>query len=529
MSQHAAGAGADRTAGGPFDHIVVGGGAAGSVLAARLSEDPACRVLLLEAGPEDTDPRIPQPHGLFAGLLRGDLDWSYDTVPQEQLGGRTVPVSAGRVLGGGGAINYQVWSRGNPLDYDEWAAGGMTGWAWDDVLPAFRRIEDHERGTSAWHGTGGPVPVTTPKDVSPLSLAFVTAAVESGLPLNRDFDGGEQDGAGLLHGNVRDGERHSASRAYLTPAVGRPNLDIRTGAQVTRVLLDGTRATGVEYVADGSVRRAHADSVVLCAGAVRSPQLLMLSGIGPAGHLAERGVEVVQDLPGVGRGLQDHPAAVVSWPVVRGETWLDAMSERNQALYAEDRRGPLASVGQAAAFLRVGADAPAPDVEITPMLIDFLDNSTPGLSCLVTVLKPRSRGTVRLASARPADAPLIDPRYYEDAKDRELVVEGLRRTLAIGDSPVMRALVGPASFPAATDDAALLESARRSAVSFNHPAGTCRSGTDDASVVDPLLRVHGIDGLRVADASVMPALPRAHIHAPSVMIGERAAEFMSTR
>ncbi|NJA59369.1 glucose-methanol-choline oxidoreductase, partial [Streptomyces sp. NEAU-H3] len=239
---------------------MVGGGAAGSVLAARLSEDPACRVLLLEAGPEDTDPRIPQPHGLFAGLLRGDLDWSYDTVPQEQLGGRTVPVSAGRVLGGGGAINYQVWSRGNPLDYDEWAAGGMTGWAWDDVLPAFRRIEDHERGTSAWHGTGGPVPVTTPKDVSTLSLAFVTAAVESGLPLNRDFDGGEQDGAGLLCGNVRDGERHSASRAYLTPALGRPNLDIRTGAQVTRVLLDGTRATGVEYVTDGSVRRAHADS-----------------------------------------------------------------------------------------------------------------------------------------------------------------------------------------------------------------------------------------------------------------------------
>ncbi|MFJ3576268.1 GMC family oxidoreductase [Streptomyces rubiginosohelvolus] len=269
--------------------------------------------MLLEAGPPDSDPRIRQPHGLFAGLLRGDLDWSYETVPQEQLRGRRVPLSAGKVLGGG-SINYQVWFRGHRLDYDGWAAAGMRGWGWgwDDVLPPFRRSENHELGASDLHGTGGPVPVTTPKDVSPLSLAFITAGVESGLRLNRDFNGAELDGAGLVYSNIRDGERFSASRAYLHPAMDRPNLDVRTEAQVTRVLLDGKRATGVEYRRGGSTRRVYADSVVLCAGAVRTPQVLMLSGIGPADHLADLGIAVVHDLPCVGGGLQDHPSAVVS-------------------------------------------------------------------------------------------------------------------------------------------------------------------------------------------------------------------------
>ncbi|WP_435883118.1 GMC family oxidoreductase [Streptomyces rubiginosohelvolus] len=252
----------------------------------------------------------------------------------------------------GGSINYQVWFRGHRLDYDGRAAAGMRGWGWDDVLPSFRRSENHELGASDLHGTGGPVPVTTPKDVSPLSPAFITAGVESGLPLDRDFNGAELDGAGLVYSNIRDGERVRASRAYLHSAMDRPNLDVRTEAQVTRVLLDGKRATGVEYRRGGSTRRVYADSVVLCAGAVRTPQVLMLSGTGPADHLADLGIAVVHDLPCVGGGLQDHPSAVVSWPVTRGETWSDALSEGNRALY-DERRGPLASVGQASAFLRV--------------------------------------------------------------------------------------------------------------------------------------------------------------------------------
>ena len=511
----------------PFDHIIVGGGAAGSVLAARLSADPGRRVLLLEAGPADDDPRIAPPHGLFGGLLRGELDWSYDTVPQMQLGGRSVPISAGRVLRGGGSINYQAWYRGHPLDYDGWAAHGMNGWSWEEVLPAFRRSEDHELGASRVHGTGGPIPVTTAKDVSPLSLAFIAAGVEYGLPLNRDFNGEQLDGVGLLYSNVRDGERYSAARAYLRPALERRNLVVRTRAFVHRILLDGVSATGVEYADEaGRSFSASADSVILSAGAVRTPQLLMLSGIGPADHLRERGIEVTAHLPGVGIGLQDHPSALIGWPVVRGATWRDALSDENKALYAEERRGALASIGQAGAFLRCGDGVEAPDIELTPMLIDLLGNSVPGFSCLVTLLTPESRGRVHLASSDPEAAPVIDAGYLETSTDRSVVVEGVRRTLELCDGPIMRALIGPASYPTSTDDAALLQSVRASVISTNHPVGTCRAGVDDASVVDPALRVHGVTGLRVVDASIMATIPRGNTHAPAVMIGEHAAELI---
>ncbi|MFJ4467059.1 GMC family oxidoreductase [Streptomyces sp. NPDC089424] len=509
-----------------FDLVIVGGGAAGSVLAARLSADPDRQVLLLEAGPADTDPRIAPPHGVLNGLLRGELDWSYETVPQEQLGGRSIPLSAGRVLGGGGSINYQAWYRGHPLDYDGWAESGMKGWSWHEVLPSFRRSEDHEFGASDLHGTGGPIPVTTPKDVSPLSLAFIAAGVEYGLPLNRDFNGERLDGVGLLYSNVRDGERHSAARGYLHPVMNRANLTVRTGALVHRVLFRGTRATGVEYTdAAGTVVTVRANAVVLSAGALRTPHLLMLSGIGPADHLAGLGIDVLQDLQGVGAGFQDHLSALIGWPVVRGVTWPEAYgSAADRTLYARERRGPLASIGQAGAFLRCGEGAPAPDIELTPMLVDLLGNSAPGFSCLVTLLTPRSRGAVRLASSDPTAAPVIDARFFEAAADRELVVEGMRRALELCDSPVMRALLGPPSFPTASDEAALLDAARAAIISTNHPAGTCRAGADEGSVVDPLLRVHGVSGLHVVDASVMPALPRGNIHAPTVMIAERAAE-----
>jgi choline dehydrogenase len=283
----------------------------------------------------------------------------------------------------------------------------------------------------------------------------------------------------------------------------------------------------VQYAdAAGRSFSVRADSVILSAGAVRTPQLLMLSGIGPADHLRKHGIEVVAHVPGVGTGLQDHASALIGWPVVRGATWLDALSDGNKALYAEARRGPLASIGQAGAFLRCGDGVEAPDIELTPMLIDLLGNSVPGFSCLVSLLTPESRGSVRLASTDPEAAPVIDPAYLESAADRALVVEGVRRTLELCESPIMRALIGPASFPTSTDHASLLQSVRTSLISINHPVGTCRAGGDDAAVVDPALRVHGITGLRVVDASIMPTIPRGNTHAPCVMIGEHAAGLM---
>jgi len=510
-----------------YDTVIVGGGAAGCVLAARLSEDPERRVLVLESGGADTDPAIAAPHGAFA-VQSGAFNWSDLSVPQEKLGGRRVMVSSGHVLGGGGSINYLAWYRGVPLDYDGWVKRGMTGWGWADVLPAFRRAEDHELGASEYHGTGGPMPVTTAPDVSVLSLAFITAGVEKGLELNRDFNGARRDGAGLLYSNVRDGERVSAARGYLHPVLNRAGLTVLTGATARRVVIRDRAAAGVEYTdAAGRAHIARSPSVVLCAGTLRTPQLLLLSGVGPAGELAAGGIEVVTDLPGVGRNLHDHPIVAAGWPVTRGETWADAASPENTRRYATSRRGPLASIGQAAAFLRCGPGVPAPDVQLTSMLMDFTTMTLSGFSCIVTLLTPGSRGSVRLRPGDPHAAPLVDPAYLTDEADALRLIQGVRRALDLGSAASMRAFIGAENLPKADwDDNRMLSFVRESLTSMNHPVGTCRSGTDDASVVDPELRVHGIRGLHVADASIMPDTVRGNTHATAVMIGERAADLI---
>jgi choline dehydrogenase len=510
-----------------YDTIIVGGGASGCVLAARLSEDPNRSVLVLESGGADTDPSIAAPHGAFA-LQSGSLNWSDLSVPQEKLGGRRVMVSSGHVLGGGGSINFLAWFRGVPLDYDGWVKRGMTGWGWDDVLPLFRRAEDHELGASACHGTDGPIPVTTAPDFSVLSLAFITAGVEEGLDLNRDFNGARRDGVGPLYSNVRNGERVSAARGYLHPALHRAGLTVLTGATARRVVIQNRAVTGVAYTdAEGRPHTAQSASVVLCAGTLRTPHLLMLSGVGPAGELAAHGIEVVTDLPGVGRNLHDHPIVSASWPVTRGETLADPASPQNTERYAISRRGPLASIGQAAAFLRCGPGAPAPDVQLTPMLMDFTTMAPSGFSCIVTLLTPGSRGSVRLRPDDPHAAPLVDPAYLTDEADAPRLIEGMRRALALGSAASMRAFIGAENLPKADwDDNRMLSFVRDSLMSMNHPVGTCRSGTDDASVVDPELRVHGVRGLHIADASIMPDIVRGNTHATAVMIGELAADLI---
>jgi len=514
-------------AGQNYDTIIVGGGASGCVVAARLSEDPKRRVLLLESGNADTDPAIPAPHGSFA-LQSGAFNWADLSVPQEKLGGRRVMVSSGHVLGGGGSINFLAWFRGVPLDYDGWAKRGMAGWGWDDVLPFFRRAEDNELGASALHGTGGPMPVTTAPDVNPLSLAFITAGVEKGLDLNRDFNGSHRDGVGLMYSNVRDGERVSAARGYLHPVLDREGLTVLTGATARRVVIQNRAVTGVEYTdPDGRRHTAHSPSVVLSAGTLRTPHLLMLSGIGPADELTAAGIEVVTDLPGVGQNLHDHPIVSAGWPVTQGETWATAASLENTERYAASRRGPLASIGQAAAFLRCAPDAPAPDIQLTPMLMDFTTMSLSGFSCIVTLVTPGSRGSVRLRPDDPQTAPLVDPAYLTDEADASLLIKGIRRTLDLGSAASMRAFIGAENQPKADwDDDRMLSYVRDSLESMNHPVGTCRAGTDDLSVVDPELQVHGVQGLHVADASIIPDIVRGNTHATAVMIGERAADLL---
>jgi choline dehydrogenase len=372
------------------------------------------------------------------------------------------------------------------------------------------------------------MPVTTAPDLSALSLAFITAGVEEGLDLNRDFNGARRDGVGLLYSNVRNGERISAARGYLHPALHRTGVTVLTGATARRVVIQDRAVTGVEYTdAEGRRNIAQSPSVVLCAGTLRTPHLLMLSGIGPADELAARGIEVVTDLPGVGHNLHDHPIVTAGWPVTRGETWADATSPENTERYATSRRGPLASIGQAAAFLRCGPDAPAPDVQLTPMLMDFTTMTPSGFSCIVTLLTPGSRGSVRLRPGDPHAAPLVDPAYLTDEADAPRLIEGVRRALDLGSAASMRAFIGAENLPKADwDDNRMLSFVRDSLMSMNHPVGTCRSGTDDASVVDPELRVHEVRGLHIADASIMPDIVRGNTHATAVMIGERAADLI---
>jgi choline dehydrogenase len=523
------------------DYVVVGAGSAGCAVAARLSEDPSVRVLLLEAGARDRNLWLHIPLGYGKTMFHPTLSWNLETEPEPELEGRRIPWPRGRVLGGSSASNGLIYIRGQAEDYDHWRQLGCTGWSFEDVLPYFRRAEDQERGADALHGAGGPLGVSDLRDRGPLARAFIEAAVELGLPRNDDFNGPSQEGAGFYQVTARNGWRCSAATAYLRPARGRANLRVETGAQATRLLFEGRRAVGVAFRQGGALREARAArEVILCGGAIASPQLLLLSGIGPAEELAALGIPVVHDLPQVGRNLQDHfQARMVYRCRRRGVTLNDRMASlRGRAGMALEfalfRRGMLTiSAGTAGLFARVLPGSATPDVQyhFIPFSADGPGRSLhpfPGFTISVCQLRPESRGTITLASPDPSVPARIRANYLATETDRRCIVEGLKLTRRLAATRALAPFVEAEYLPGpeAQGEEALLAHARRTGTTIFHPCGTCRMGSDPASVVDTELRLRGIAGLRVADASIMPTVVSGNTNAACIMIGEKAADLI---
>ncbi|MCE2911755.1 MAG: GMC family oxidoreductase N-terminal domain-containing protein [Rubrivivax sp.] len=525
-----------------FDYLIVGGGAAGCVLAARLSEDPAVSVCLLEAGPPDRSALVHCPAG-FALLARlGNINWGFETVPQPGLLGRRGYQPRGKVLGGSASVNAMIYIRGQREDYEHWAAEGNPGWGWDDVLPYFRRAEHNERGADALHATGGPLNVADLQQPNRFSALFVEAALQDGLPRNDDFNGPTQEGAGLYQVMQKGGERCSPAKGYLTPHLGRrPNLRVLTDARVRRVRFDGRRATGVEVVQGAATRTLEARrEVVLCAGALQSPQILQLSGVGDGAMLQALGVPVVHHLPGVGEHLHDHvDVTVVHRADGRTELFGLSLPGALNALqgvlqWRRERRGILTTnFGEAGAFLRSRPDEPTPDLQLHFVIAKLLDHGRKtvlghGYSCHVCVLRPESRGRVTLASANPDAAPAIDPGFLAAPGDLERLVVGIRRVRSILGRPALAGLGGRelAGSAAARADEEIERFVRSHADTIYHPVGSCRMGPGPRDVVDAQLRVHGLEGLRVVDASIMPRIVSGNTTAPTVMIAERAADLV---
>ncbi len=531
-----------------FDYVIVGAGSAGCVLANRLSADPASRVLLIEAGGRDRNPLLRVPI-LTGHWLRGRRhNWSYETEPQPGLDGRRLAWPRGKVLGGSSAINGMVYTRGLRSDYDTWAQAGLAGWSYDDVLPYFRRSEDRDAGADEFHGEGGPLAVSRPQSANPLFDSFLDASAQAGYPRTDDFNGARQEGFGRYDFNIRNGRRNSSATAFLDPVRARPNLAIWTGCQARCFVLEEGRATGIELLRNGARETVTARrEIVLSGGVVNSPQLLMLSGIGPADELRRHGIAVVRDMPGVGQNLQDHVLARVQF-ACRKPITLHGLRRPDRAVAAV-LRALVFGTGPGAAFpvLSGGFFRSRPELDEPDMQCHFLPGLTSGSLRLnpfsrrgvgnrhgfmanVYQLRPLSRGSITLRGADPMDPPAIQPNYLAEEADRRTLIDGVRALRRIFAQPAFDNYRGEelAPGPGIETDDEIAAWIRQTADTVFHPVGTCKMGVDNMAVVDAALRVHGIDGLRVADASVMPRITSSNTHAPTVMIAEKASEMIRT-
>ncbi|WP_107677036.1 GMC family oxidoreductase [Agrobacterium sp. LAD9] len=522
-----------------FDYIITGAGPAGCVLANRLSEDPDVNVLLLEAGGGDWNPLFHMPAG-FAKMTKGVASWGWETVPQKHMKGRVLRYTQAKVLGGGSSINAQLYTRGNAADYDTWVSeDGCYGWSYRDILPYYKRAEDNQRFADDYHSYGGPLGVSMPVSALPICDAYIRAGQELGIPYNHDFNGRQQAGVGFYQLTQRNRRRSSASLAYLNPIRHRKNLTIKLGARVSRIVLEGQRAIGVEVVGKSGSEIIRAErEVLVSSGAIGSPKLLLQSGIGPADHLKSVGVKVLHDLPGVGSNLQDHLDLFVIAECTGDHTY-DGVAKLHRTIWAGleyilFRTGPVASsLFETGGFWYADPDARSPDIQFHLGLgsgieagVERLKNA--GVTLNSAYLHPRSRGTVRLSSSDPAAAPLIDPNYWSDPHDRKMSLEGLKIAREIFQQAALKPYIMAERLPGPkvmTDDE-LFDYGCANAKTDHHPVGTCKMGNGPESVVGLDLKVHGLEGLRVCDSSVMPRVPSCNTNAPTIMVGEKGADLI---